>query len=58
MSVCVECERLRCVIVDLERRIKDERDRHRKEMNEEIRAAQRDASEAFTEGRWSAREDV
>lgn len=54
---CAECERLRCVIDDLQRQMKEERERHRKELNEEIREARRDISEAYTEGRWSARDD-
>jgi hypothetical protein len=38
--------------------INEERERHRKELNEEIREARRDISEAYTEGRWVEREDL
>lgn len=38
--------------------IEEERERHRKDLNEEIREARRNVSDAYTEGRWAEREDL
>lgn len=57
-GTCAECERLHCVVEDLQRQIKEERERHRKDLNEEIREARRNVSDAYTEGRWAEREDL